>query len=62
MSHEPVTNTISCCECGQESTGKARGWRAYLFHEPLLPSEQIVQQVAIYCPACATEEFDDDGA
>ena len=59
---QPVMNTIVCCECGDESEGKARGWHAYLFHQPDLPSERIVEEVVIYCPACASREFDDDCA
>lgn len=55
----PVSQTIVCGECGEESEGKAPGWHAYLFQEPLLPSERIVEQVAIYCPACLKREFDD---
>jgi hypothetical protein len=57
----PVTHTIVCAECGDESEGKARGWRAYLFHQQSTASE-LVEEVAIYCPACAAREFDDDAA
>ena len=34
---------LVCEECGEASTGAARGWRAYL---------TIDQQVATYCPEC----------
>jgi hypothetical protein len=55
----PATQTILCCKCGDESEGKARGWRAYLVYQPLSPREQIVEQVAIYCPACTSEDSGD---
>jgi hypothetical protein len=43
------TDTLVCIECGTESTGGPRGWRAYLLEDDLL----------IYCPACSAREFED---
>jgi DNA-directed RNA polymerase subunit RPC12/RpoP len=42
-------DALACIECGEENPEVARGWRAYTLEGELL----------IYCPACASREFDD---
>jgi hypothetical protein len=42
-------DAVVCIECGMECPPKARGWRAYRLDTDLL----------IYCPGCASREFDD---
>jgi hypothetical protein len=44
-----TTETLVCIECKDESSLGARGWRAYRLGADLL----------IYCPECASREFDD---
>lgn len=41
---------LRCVECGVESEGSARGWRAPL---------TVDDEVATYCPDCARKEFGD---
>ena len=41
---------LVCIECLLASTVDARGWRAYVLDGELL----------VYCPACASREFDAD--
>ena len=42
--------SLRCVECGRPDRDGEKGWRAYL---------TIDEQVAVYCPDCAREEFDD---
>lgn len=44
---------ISCCECGETVGAFERGWRAYLEAD----ERDDVQEVAVFCPVCATREF-----
>ena len=44
---------IVCAECGVESEGSARGWRAFLTGE-----EGEEESVEVFCPKCARAEFD----
>ena len=39
---------LRCEECGRESHGRCRRWRAYLNDDG---------EVAVFCPACAVREF-----
>jgi hypothetical protein len=48
---EAIERPLRCVECAAESTGSARGWRAFL---------TVDDVVAFYCPSCTTREFDDD--
>lgn len=43
---------LRCAECGVESDGRARRWRAFLTCDE--PSE-----AAMFCPDCAQREFGD---
>ncbi len=43
-----VAVVLACAECGKQSEGGARGWRA-----PLTVDDEAV----VYCPECAEEEF-----
>jgi hypothetical protein len=45
---------LECIECGEISEGSARGWRAFL-----TDAEEEPAEVAVYCEACAGDEFDD---
>lgn len=47
-----MTETLVCVECGAESSSSARHWRAY---------RADLDEVAIYCPACASREFVESG-
>jgi hypothetical protein len=48
---------LECVECGRVANCFERGWRAYLSPEDEdEPDEQV--EVAVYCPASATLEFD----
>jgi hypothetical protein len=58
---EPVTHSITCSLCGDESTGKARGWQAHV-RDTDLDQDELAQDAAIYCPACAGEILKDDAA
>ena len=49
MPESPTTFVLVCVECERESDESARGWRALL---------TVDDEVAIYCPECAREEFD----
>jgi hypothetical protein len=53
-----VTRTweLTCCECHQRSDLRALGWRAYLTGD----DEGEPVEVAVFCPACATREFEAD--
>lgn len=42
---------LVCVECGAESEGSARDWRALL---------TVDDKIATYCPECARKEFDDE--
>jgi hypothetical protein len=46
-----TTGALVCIECGDQSPVAGRGWRAYPLEGELL----------IYCPVCASREFDDAG-
>lgn len=41
---------MRCEECETETTGTAKGWRAYI-------AEDQPPFVVIYCPTCALREF-----
>ena len=43
-----VDVVLVCVECGKQSEGSARGWRALL---------TIDDEAAVYCPECAEAEF-----
>lgn len=43
-----VAIVLVCEECGVESEGSARGWRALL---------TVDDEAAVYCQECAEEEF-----
>jgi hypothetical protein len=47
---------LRCVECGTFSGGDARKWRAYRIEEVELGE---LPELALYCPACAAEEFGD---
>jgi hypothetical protein len=49
-----LAEILVCVECGNESEGSARDWRALLTDGEFEPEE-----VATYWPDCAREEFDD---
>jgi len=38
---------LVCVECGRESEGDARGWRAFLTDD----------EAKVFCPECVGEEF-----
>ena len=44
----PLPGCLRCVECGIESEGSARGWRALRAGD---------DEVATYCPKCARAEF-----
>lgn len=44
---------LVCCECGMESSGHARGWRAYLVDL----DDDGKDEIATFCPRCAEREF-----
>ena len=46
-----VDGMLRCCECGMV-TRDTRSWRAYL-------TDDEPPQVVVYCPACASREFDE---
>jgi hypothetical protein len=48
---------LECVERGRLANRFERGWRAYLTPEDEDEPDQPVE-VAVYCPACATLEFD----
>lgn len=50
---------LVCAECGRAGEGEASGWRAY---REDLPDEDDPPAVAIFCPTCATREFDAEPA
>jgi hypothetical protein len=39
---------LTCIECGRIAQGDASGWRSYPTND---------DELAIYCPDCAKEEF-----
>jgi hypothetical protein len=49
-----ATLELECIECGNQSEGSARRWRALLTDAEFEPIE-----VATDCPDCARKEFDD---
>jgi hypothetical protein len=44
-------------ECGRETTGPEKGWRAVL-----ASGVEDELEVGVYCPACAEREFGEDEA
>jgi hypothetical protein len=50
-----VGTVLRCRECGSESEGLARGWRAYL--APELDDDHGEMEVLMFCPQCAQREF-----
>jgi DNA-directed RNA polymerase subunit RPC12/RpoP len=44
----PADTQVVCVECGRESEGDARGWRAFLTD---------TDEPAVYCAACGEREF-----
>jgi hypothetical protein len=44
---------LVCCECGRESDGAARGWRAYHAIDQFSHEDEVVT----FCPACAERDF-----
>ena len=50
MAGSDVRTKRVCVECRKEAERGARGWRMYL---------TIDDEVAVYCPDRAREEFDD---
>lgn len=45
----PAEYKLHCAECGSINEGDAERWRAYLDDE---------DHVAVFCPECASREFD----
>jgi hypothetical protein len=52
-----AARTLRCSQCGMESTD-GFGWRAYLTVGP--EHDEEIEEVAVFCPACAALEFDGD--
>jgi hypothetical protein len=46
-----------CLECGRETTGAEKGWRAVL-----AGGVEDELEVAVYCPSCAEREFGENEA
>jgi hypothetical protein len=50
---DPTRLPLACVECGREQVAYERGWRSYLTTDEDAPAEALV-----YCPDCASDEFD----
>jgi DNA-directed RNA polymerase subunit RPC12/RpoP len=48
--------TLTCVECGRAQAAGERGWRTYLTVDEDEPAEAVV-----YCPDCASREFQSEG-
>ena len=46
--------SLRCVECGAIADVEARGWRAFIAHNP---DEDELPEIAVYCPDCAEREF-----
>lgn len=46
---------MQCIECEREFINDERGWQAHL-----LDAEDGGDEVAVYCPVCASREFGPD--
>jgi hypothetical protein len=52
------TAVITCLECKRPWLDPAERWRAEDVHDP--DGEDDPVEVAVYCPRCWAEEFDQD--